>query len=157
MTKTTEKKEVTTQAATVLFDGFTALDALGPYQVLVNTPDVEVVFVAEHAGTVCDHASLQLTAHATLAEVTAPDIIVVPGGLTAVRIARSSRPHPVIDWIAGVHPTTVWTTSVCTGAHLLGAAGLLRGHPKTTHWHTRAELARYGAVPTDSGWSPQKG
>lgn len=138
------------QIAFALFPGYTALDLLGPYSVLAHAggSSESVVFVAEHTGEVIDSGRLSVTAHASFDEITRPDIIVVPGGLPAITIAREGK-NPIIDWIAAVHPTTTWTTSVCTGSLLLGAAGILRGVRATTHWYTHGELADHGAIPVD--------
>ncbi len=130
-----------------LFPGFTALDAFGPYHGLGHLPGWELVFAAEQAGPVSDGGKITVEAQVGIDEITACDLLLVPGGVAAVTMARSG--HPLIDWIAEVHPTTTWTASVCTGALLLGAAGVLRGLPATTHWYCHAELAHYGAIPTD--------
>jgi putative intracellular protease/amidase len=131
-----------------LYDGFTALDAIGPYEVLTYVPDAEVVICAEHAGVVDDQYHLvHLRVDATFADVPRPDVLFVPGGPGAGRFAADG--HPIVDWIREAHPHTTWTTSVCTGALLLGAAGLLEGLPATTHWSAYDELATYGAQPTE--------
>jgi transcriptional regulator GlxA family with amidase domain len=134
------------QIAVAVYDRFTALDAVGPYAVLGNLPGAEVVFVAAERGLVADDTALKVEAGARFAEVTQPDVIVVPGGLITRRMARDG--HPVIDWIRQVHPTTTWTTSVCTGAILLAAAGVLDGLDATTHWLAYDQLAALGACPT---------
>lgn len=131
------------QVALVLYDGFTALDIIGPYDVLNALPHSEPVFVAEQAGPVANESrSLSLVADRSLAEVTSPDIVVVPGGLGT----RALLEHePLLSWLREVHETTTWTTSVCTGSLLLAAAGLLDGVPATTHWLAREQLAALGA------------
>lgn len=134
------------QVAIALFDQVTALDAIGPYSVFANVPGVDVVTVAAERGPVRDDRSLTFNADAAFDEVRTPDLIVVPGGLVTRRMARDG--HPLIDWIAAVHPTTTWTTSVCTGAILLGAAGLLDGLEATTHWIAYEQLVEFGAIPT---------
>ena len=134
------------QIAIAVYDRFTALDAIGPYAVLGNLPGAEVTFVAAERGLVADDTALKVVAEASFAEVTAPDVIVVPGGLITRRMARDG--DPVIDWIRAVHPTTTWTTSVCTGAILLAAAGVLDGVDATTHWLAYDQLAALGACPT---------
>lgn len=133
------------QVACLLYDRFTALDIVGPYDVLNSLPEVEPVFVAEQAGPVRNESgTLALHADRTLAQVTRPDIVVVPGGLGT----RALLDHePLLSWLRGVHATTTWTTSVCTGSLLLAAAGLLDGAPATTHWLARDELAALGARP----------
>jgi putative intracellular protease/amidase len=137
--------EETMQVAIALFDRFTALDAVGPYQVLDSMPGAEVVFVAEHAGPVADdHRRLELVAAAGFADVPRPDIVVVPGGPGEV-------PHrdggPLRDWLLAADQTSEWTTSVCTGSLILAAAGLLHGRRATSNWQAMEELGRLGAVP----------
>jgi putative intracellular protease/amidase len=143
-----ENKRLT--IAIALFDRVTMLDALGPYAVLSDLPDCEVVFVAERPGPVADsRGRLSVLAHAAYEDIRSPDVIVVPGGVATVEMSRKGE-HAIIDWIRNVHPTTLWTTSVCTGSQLLGAAGLLTGVPATGHWFVRDDLAHFGAVPTES-------
>ena len=136
------------QIAIPLYPGFTALDAIGPYQVLVHLLGVDVVLCAETTGTVSDEDDhLHLRVDATFADVPNPDVIVVPGGTITRRIALDRG--AIVDWIAAVHPTTTYTTSVCTGALLLGAAGILDGLDATTHWGAYDDLATFGARPTE--------
>ena len=136
------------QIAIGLYPGFTALDAIGPYQVLTNVPGVEVVLCAERTGRLSDdNGLLHLDIEHTFAEVTAPDVTLVPGGFVTRRLARDR--DPIVDWVAATHATTTVTTSVCTGALLLGAAGILDGLDATTHWFAYDELAKYGANPTE--------
>ena len=127
------------------YDGFTALDAVGPYEVLSRLPGAELAFVAARAGVVTsDTGFLKLTATAAIDDVPAPDLVLVPGGPGEEAV----RGHaPTLDWLRRVHETTTWTTSVCTGALILGAAGLLRGVRATTHWAFFDELASFGAEP----------
>ncbi|MFJ7996015.1 DJ-1/PfpI family protein [Streptomyces sp. NPDC096310] len=134
------------QIAILLFDRFTPLDAVGPYEILHRVPGAETVFVAEHAGAVHDErGSLSLVAERTLAEVTAPDVLVVPGG-PGQRAQMTNE--PLLDWLRAVDATTTWTTSVCTGSLLLAAAGLLTGRRATSHWLALDGLRTYGAEPT---------
>ncbi len=101
-----------------LYQGFTALDAIGPYEVLTYLP-AEVVICAEKPGMVDDHNDLvHLRVDATFADVPRPDVLFVPGGPVAGQYAADG--HPIVDWIRQAHPHTTWTTSVCTGALLLG-------------------------------------
>ncbi len=137
--------ETEMQVAYLLYDRFTALDITGPHEVLNSVPGNESIFVAEHAGPVRNESdTLSLVADASLDEVGSPDILVVPGGFGT----RALLEHePLLDWIRVVHETSAWTTSVCTGALLLAAAGLLDGVPATTHWLARDLLAELGAKP----------
>jgi transcriptional regulator GlxA family with amidase domain len=133
------------QVAFLLYDRFTALDLAGPYEVLASTPGTESVLVAERAGPVRnDHDTLAISAERSLDEVSAPDIVVVPGGLGTRLLLEH---EPVLGWLRRVHETTTWTTSVCTGSLLLAAAGLLKDAPATTHWAVRETLASLGAIP----------
>lgn len=133
-----------TTVAIALYDRFTALDVIGPYQMLSMTPDVEVTFVAERAGGVTDDVgSLTLPATASFDEVTAPDVVVVPGGPGTAHVLEGALP----EWVARVHPTTTWTTSVCSGSLVLGAAGLLDGLPSACHYRYLEVLPMFGAEP----------
>ena len=134
-----------TTVAIPLFEGFTALDAIGPYEVLQRIPTVDVVFVGHERGEVrSDNGMLGITRDAAFEEVVAPQILVFPGGFGTRVLEDDQR---VIEWVRHVHATTTFTTSVCTGALVLGAAGLLTGLTATTHWSTYAELERYGVTP----------
>ncbi|GAA4521388.1 DJ-1/PfpI family protein [Actinoallomurus oryzae] len=129
-----------------IFEGVTALDAVGPYEVLRMLPEAEVVFAAESTGPCADgHGSLSLVATAALTDVTRADVLLVPGGPGT---RRRVTDEPLLAWIRDVHATTRWTTSVCTGSLLLGAAGLLEGLEATTHWSAVRELESYGATYT---------
>ncbi|RSN11053.1 glutamine amidotransferase [Streptomyces sp. WAC 01325] len=134
------------QIAMALYDRFTALDIVGPYEALSRLPDAEAVFVAETAGPVrADTGFLAITADKALADVPSPDIVVVPGGPgTFAQIENET----FLDWLRTADGTSTWTTSVCTGSLLLAAAGLLDGRRATTHWLTLDFLAQYGAEPT---------
>jgi transcriptional regulator GlxA family with amidase domain len=131
------------QIAYLLYDRFTALDIIGPHDVLNSVPGNESVFVAEERGPVRNESdTLSLVADASIDEVRSPDIVVVPGGF-GNRVLLEHE--PLHEWIRTVHESTTWTTSVCTGALLLAAAGLLDGAPATTHWLARDLLAELGA------------
>lgn len=133
------------QVAYLLYDRFTALDITGPHDVLNSVPEVESVFVAERAGPVRNESdTLSILADASLAEVPAPDVLVVPGGFGT----RALLGHePLLSWIRRVHESSEYTTSVCTGSLLLAAAGILEDTPATTHWLAREELGELGAKP----------
>ncbi|MEU5530722.1 DJ-1/PfpI family protein [Micromonospora chersina] len=135
------------QIAVLLFDRFTALDAVGPYEVLSRLPGARTVFVADRPGPVTtDVGTLALTATATLDEATSPDVLVVPGGPGQVARMTDAR---LLDWLRAVDATTTWTTSVCTGSLLLAAAGLLDGRQATSHWLALDQLPAFGAVPAE--------
>lgn len=130
----------------LLFEGITALDIVGPYEVLQRLPEANVKFVAQSAGEIrTDNNFLALVADSSLAEVTSADVLVVPGGF-ATRALESDE--GLLEWIRAIDTTTTWTTSVCTGSMLLAAAGLLEGKEATTHWASLERLAEYGAIPT---------
>jgi transcriptional regulator GlxA family with amidase domain len=136
------------QIAIGLYPGFTALDAVGPYQVFTNLPGAEVVLCAAATGPLeDDNGLLHLTIDATFADVPGPDVLLVPGGLVTRKLARDG--DPIVDWVRSAHERTTWTTSVCTGALILGAAGVLQGLPATTHWIAYDQLAHFGAAPTE--------
>jgi transcriptional regulator GlxA family with amidase domain len=129
-----------------VFDGITALDAIGPYEVLARLPGAEVTFVAPARGTVrTDNGVLGLVADASIDEVSAADLLVVPGGFGTRTLEKDAR---VLDWVRAIDATTTTTASVCTGALVLGAAGVLRGRRANTHWAVRERLAEFGAIPT---------
>ena len=132
------------QIAVVLYDRFTALDAVGPYEVLSRMPGAELTFVAAQAGPVrADTDRLALTADAAFEELAAPDVVVVPGGPGQMERMDDER---LLSWLRAADAATTWTTSVCTGSLLLAAAGLLDGRRATTHWLLMDELERHGAT-----------
>ena len=134
------------QIAILVYDGFTALDAVGPYEVLGRLPGAEVVFVAEQAGPVrADSGALSLVAEASLADVPRPDLLLVSGGPGTERLLA---PGPVHDWLREADAHTAWTASVCSGSLILAAAGLLTGRRATTHWMSTDTLGALGAVPS---------
>jgi len=131
--------------AFVLYPGFTALDIIGPFQVLAYVPGHEAVFVAAEAGPVTDDTGrCQLIASTSLDQLTAPDVVIIGGSLST-----KEPDQPVVQWLRQVHPTTTWTTSVCTGSIYLAAAGILDGQDATTHWAWAGELERRGASYTE--------
>lgn len=132
--------------AIVLYPRFTALDAVGPYEVLRNLPGATVTFVAEAPGEIRnDVGSLGLCADAPLEDLTSPDIVVVPGGPGQV---DQMTPGPLHDWLRSAHETSAFTTSVCTGSLILASAGLLDGLDATCHWLYLDTLADFGATPS---------
>jgi transcriptional regulator GlxA family with amidase domain len=133
------------EIAIPLYDRFTALDAVGPYEVLWRLPGATVRWVGAEARPYATDRGLKLVAEATLDDVPAPDVLVVPGGTGTRDALRDER---LVDWIRAADATSTWTTSVCTGALLLGAAGVLDGLRATTHWAYVDALADYGAEAT---------
>jgi putative intracellular protease/amidase len=131
--------------AILIFDELTALDAIGPYEVLSRLPEAELTFVAKEPGLKrTDTGALGINADAAIGEIPDPDILLVPGG-------QGNRPllndPEVLDWVRGAHEATTWTTSVCTGALVLAAAGVLEGKRATTHWAYLERLRELGADP----------
>ena len=133
------------QIAILIFDRLTALDAIGPYEVLSRLPGAELTFVAPAAGERrTDTGRLGITADASIEEVPEPDVLLIPGGEGNRPLLTDER---VLEWIRTAHEETQWTTSVCTGSLVLGAAGILQGKRATSHWAYRDALRSYGAEP----------
>ncbi len=131
--------------AILLYERLTALDAIGPYEVLSRLPGAKLSFVAAETGPVrTDNGMLTLVAERSLDELPRPDIVLVPGGPGEVA-ARAGE--PVLEWIRKADEASTWTTSVCTGSLILAAAGLLDGRRATSHWLALEELRRLGARP----------
>ena len=132
------------QIAILLYEGLTALDAVGPYEVLALVPEARVQFVAKEAGPKrTDSGFLSLVADYAFADVPRPDIVLVPGSSSSTGDAMRDR--ETLDWLRAAHETTQWTTSVCSGALVLAAAGLLAGKRAATHWAAAKYLAQFGA------------
>jgi transcriptional regulator GlxA family with amidase domain len=134
----------------LIFDGITALDAIGPYEVLGRPPGWEVEFVGRARGEVrTDTGALGLSADRSLDEVVETDVVLVPGG-------KGNRPlledEEVLGWLRRLDEQSSWTTSVCTGSLVLGAAGLLEGRRATAHWLFLEKLREYGAEPVRERW-----
>lgn len=128
-----------------IFDGITALDAVGPYEVLSRLPDTQVHFIAAEPGPKrTENAMLALTADLSLADLPTPDILVMPGGYGTRALMTDET---MLSWLRTAHEHSQWTTSVCTGSLVLGAAGLLDGLEATTHWLLMDALAQHGATP----------
>jgi putative intracellular protease/amidase len=134
------------EIAIPLYDRFTALDAVGPYEVLSRLPDSRLTFVGFEVGPVrTDNDRLGMHVDAVLEDVPEPDVVVVPGGWGTRALLDNER---MLAWIRHVHEHSQWTTSVCTGSLLLGAAGVLDGLAATSHWLELETLERFGARPT---------
>ena len=131
--------------AFLVFPRLTALDAIGPYEVLQRLPGAKVRFVGAERGPVrTEQGMLGLMADYAMSEVTSADILVVPGGIGTRPLVED---EPTLDWIRAIDAGSTWTTSVCTGSLLLGAAGLLEGKEATTHWRVLDMLSAFGAIP----------
>jgi transcriptional regulator GlxA family with amidase domain len=130
-----------------LYNRFTALDAVGPYEVLQRIPGAKVTWLAHEPGPVgTDTGQLQIVADAAFEDLPDPEIVLVPGGTGTDDFLEDER---LVGWIRRAHETSEWTTSVCTGSLLLGAAGVLDGLEATCHWLDIQDLERYGASPTE--------
>jgi transcriptional regulator GlxA family with amidase domain len=134
-----------TQLAIVVYPGFTALDFIGPYEVLRNLPDVEVRFVWHETGPVAaDSGVLMVGATHTFDETPTPDVVLIPGGMTTFEHARDEK---LLGWVRQADQHTAWTTSVCSGSVILAAAGLLKGKRATSHWMAVPMLRTFGVTP----------
>jgi transcriptional regulator GlxA family with amidase domain len=133
------------QIVFLFYEGMTALDAIGPHEILCRLPGAKVQRVAKHPGAIRTDSQLVVTAEMPLSSVTSADVLLVPGAGNATTL----RDHPdILEWIRKIHATTTWTTSVCTGSLILGAAGILSGLRATTHWAAFDRLDTWGAFPT---------
>lgn len=132
--------------AFLVFDGFTALDIVGPYEVLSRIPNSQVYFVGAEAREYADGRGLTIKANYSLDDIADPDILVIPGGFGIDSILKDDR---ILDWVGDVHKETRWTTSVCSGALLLASAGILEGKTATTHWNRKEQLKGYGVNVVD--------
>ncbi|HYZ94064.1 MAG TPA: DJ-1/PfpI family protein [Actinomycetota bacterium] len=129
--------------AFLLYDNMTALDMIGPYEVVGRLPGADVHFVAVEPGVKRTDQNLGLTADEAIDDVSSPDIVVVPGGDER----GPASDERLLDWLRSAHETTTWTTSVCTGSLILAASGILKGLKATTHWFAMDRLAEFGATP----------
>jgi len=135
------------EIAFLLYPGMTALDFVGPHEVLCRLPGVVIRRVSKQPGPVKTDSEVQLIAEYGVGDATRPDVLVVPGAASATDM----RDEPeILDWVRNAHAGTTWTTSVCTGSLIVGAAGVLSGLKATTHWAALDRLLIYGAEPTQS-------
>jgi transcriptional regulator GlxA family with amidase domain len=138
------------EIAILIYDKLAALDAVGPYEVMRNVPGWDVRFVAKRKGdTRTEDGTLGLVADHTLDEVTSPDVVLVPGGMGSRPLMHDEE---LLQWLRQVDRSTKWTTSVCTGSLLLGAAGLLDGKRATGNWLVLEALRQFGADPVGGRW-----
>ena len=128
----------------LFYDGMTTLDIIGPHEVLGRLPNVTIRRVAKEAGEIQAGLGLKLVAEYSLSEISKTDILVIPGAGNATSLAHEPQ---IINWIKMIHESTQWTTSVCTGSLILGAAGILQAKQATTHWAVLDRLPLWGAKP----------
>ncbi|MCW5773523.1 MAG: DJ-1/PfpI family protein [Rhodospirillaceae bacterium] len=141
------------KVAALVFDKITILDIIGPVEVLSWVPGIEIVWVGKEKGTVrAALTGLPFVVEHSLEEVTAADMLIVPGGPGVRPLLKDEA---VLNWVRRIHATTQWTTSVCTGSLLLGAAGLLKGLEATTHWNSAPVLESFGAFYRERRVIPQ--
>ena len=134
------------QVAIVLYQGMTALDALGPYEILRLMPGVDLRFVSHEPQPItCDSGVLVIGSTHSFAETPTPDILLVPGSSADTVTAMADA--ELISWLQQAHLSSQLTLSVCSGAVILGAAGILQGHAATTHWIAQSALKQFGAIP----------
>jgi transcriptional regulator GlxA family with amidase domain len=138
------------EIAILIYDKLAALDAVGPYEVMRNVPGWDVRFVAKRKGdTRTEDGTLGLVADHTLDEIASPDVVLVPGGIGSRPLMQDEE---LLEWLRQVDRSTKWTTSVCTGSLLLGAAGLLDGKRATGNWLVLEALRQFGADPIGGRW-----
>ncbi len=133
------------QIVFLFYQGMTALDAIGPHEILNRLPGASVKLAAQTPGAIHTDSGLILQAEVAIADVSSADVLLIPGGGKATTLQQYPE---VLDWIRAIHGSTTWTTSVCTGSLILGAAGILLGQKATTHWAVMDRLAIFGAIPT---------
>ena len=127
-----------------VYDGFNNLDAMGPYQVLRQISGAKTFLIAKQKGLVKNNSGVKVQVDTTIAEVKKLDIILIPGG--AMETLLMTKDTAVLNWIQQIDKTSKYTTSVCTGAWILGATGLLQDKLATTNWYRAEEmLTNYGA------------
>ncbi len=134
------------QIVFLFYDGMTALDAVGPHEILCRLPNTSVKRVAKTAGKINTDSGLVLNADYPVSEVSTADILFIPGAGSATTLQQNPE---ILDWIRSIHSKTTWTTSVCTGSLILGAAGILEGLRATTHWAALDRLKKWGAHPIE--------
>jgi transcriptional regulator GlxA family with amidase domain len=127
--------------AFLMFDNFTALDVIGPYEILSKIPNSKVYFVGLEAKIYTDGKGLTIKVDYSLEDIKSPDILLIPGGQGIDSLLNDNR---LLDWIRNTHKTSKWTTSVCSGALLLASSGILEGKTATTHWNRKEQLKQYG-------------
>lgn len=135
----------------LVYDGYNTLDAMGPYHTLAEIMGTKTFFIAKQKGMVKNQRGLQMKVDTSFAEVKNLDILVIPGG--AVETFMQTQDTVTLNWIKQIDKTTTYTTSVCTGAWILGATGLLKGKTATTNWYRAEEMLKsYGATFKQDRW-----
>lgn len=143
------KGEIVLEIAILLYDGITALDAIGPYEVFAATQQCQVKFIAKDKGMIkLDSKMGFLHADYSFSDITSADILIVPG-CSPPNFKNPMNDETTLNWIRNIHQTTKWTTSVCNGSLILSAAGLLKGMKATSHWGSFDILQSLGTIPTD--------
>ena len=132
------------EIAVLIFDNINALDVAGPCEVLSKIPETVVKFVSKETGPKLTDIGIKFTADYILEQIEGPEIILIPGGAGIELVVEDNN---VLKWINQRHKTSTWTVSVCTGALLLGKAGILEGLDATTHWMRLPSLKEFGAKP----------
>jgi len=136
----------------LLYDGYSTLDAMGPYNVLGELMGAKVFFVGRHKGSIVDSRGMKVLVDSSIAEVKHVDILVIPGGFKETY--EATRDTTLLNWIRSIDSSSVYTTSVCTGAWILGATGLLKDREATTHWWGKKILAEdFGANVQDKRYT----
>jgi len=139
--------------AALVFDKITILDIVGPTELLSWAPGCEIIWVGKEKGQIrAVPTGLAINVEHTIDDVQTADVLIIPGGPGARTLLKDEK---VLDWVRKMHTTTQWTTSVCTGALVLGAAGLLKGLDATTHWGSSATLESFGAKYVEERVVPQ--
>jgi transcriptional regulator GlxA family with amidase domain len=132
--------------AILLFDGFTSLDVVGPYEVLSRIPNSKIFMVGCETRLYSDDKRLKISVDYLMSDIVNPDILVIPGGFGIDSILDDQE---ILQWIQQAHLTSKWTISICSGALLIGAAGLLKDKRATTHWNRKDQLSKYCATVVD--------
>ncbi len=132
----------------LLYDGYTTLDAMGPYQVLSELQGSKIFFVGKHKGSIENDRGMKVIVDTSINEVKQLDMLIIPGGLRETY--QETKDMALLNWIKMIDTNSKYTCSVCTGAWILGATGLLKGKEATTHWYGKKILADdFGAKVQD--------
>lgn len=136
--------------AILLFDNYTSLDVIGPYEVLSKIPGAEIILAGLQPGLYKDGKGLRIFAGYSISDIPNPDIVLIPGGFGIDAILNNTQ---ILEWLTEAHTTSKFTVSVCSGALLLGAAGLLKDAEAATHWNRKEQLKSYGARVVDKRYT----